>query len=209
MISSGYTLDVYCDCPYCKQNLAWQKTATFVSDEKNPKKDCFRQMRKEGWLTHIETCTHYSPACLGGEKTIPKEWIAADCLTWSEIEFDFRGYSPLRFRICRSYIDPIEGLEWGRVYGEWVPTDDDLRKLGITSDMNWYAARPCLNKAAAALAINNIVQGSVTTVFYPTGYRPGRLDDTPYKSGTSSSFERGMAKIERMTKKTKQNRDNK
>jgi len=76
---SGCSMVVYCDCPFCMQNLTLRKTETFASDAKKPKRDCRRQMRKAGWLSYVDANLKlrldYSPACLGEDKKIPKEWI--------------------------------------------------------------------------------------------------------------------------------------
>ena len=80
MIASGYTIDVYCDCPTCDKAHhigGWlgRKMGEFASDTARCKTECWKAMRKAGWKHYKETCTDYSPECLGDRKRIPKEWI--------------------------------------------------------------------------------------------------------------------------------------
>lgn len=71
MISSGYTLDLYCDHPNHKIEYFYSSTNDgiledfdqFFSDEKNPKTDCFRQARKAGWKINLKERTCICPKC--------------------------------------------------------------------------------------------------------------------------------------------------
>jgi len=128
-----------------------------------------------------------------------------NALTWSKPLFTFTGVHPLyhlrEFTISRIYMEKDKGIIWGEIWGRWIPSNEELQKFGITPEMNWYEARhhlPC--KEAVETAFNNIKPGSISTVIYTEGYMPGGMSSAPYKQGKSKSFERGMAKIERMLK---------
>lgn len=71
MISSGYTLDLYCDHPDHEieffydstQNGVVQKFDQYFCDSKNPKSDCFKQARKDGWKINLKERTCICPKC--------------------------------------------------------------------------------------------------------------------------------------------------
>ena len=64
MISSGYTLDLYCDHPtHQNENPFRSECDQFFSDEGNPKTDCFRQARRFGWKINLKERTCICPKC--------------------------------------------------------------------------------------------------------------------------------------------------
>lgn len=83
MISSGYTLQVECDCPKCRDAPyeSIRERAVFFSDEAYSKTRCFDQARRAGWVvTRTGIC--YAP---GHERDLKleKQWRSGN-----EIEMD-------------------------------------------------------------------------------------------------------------------------
>jgi hypothetical protein len=71
MISSGYTLDLYCDhldreIEYyydSSQTGVIQVCGQYFSDWKNPKTDAFKQARKAGWKINLKERTCICSKC--------------------------------------------------------------------------------------------------------------------------------------------------
>ncbi len=58
MVTSGYTLALYCDCLKCKENGYWlQEKAEYIGETFS---ECARDARKDGWT--ISKCKRYCSA---------------------------------------------------------------------------------------------------------------------------------------------------
>lgn len=63
MITSGYTLDLQCDCAKCKQDdFYYQSKAEYVGETFG---ECAKQARQDGWT--ISRCKRYCSAPSHGE----------------------------------------------------------------------------------------------------------------------------------------------
>jgi len=125
-------------------------------------------------------------------------------MQWTDADLELKTGSgnDRRVGVRYRYIDPVEGYIWGSVNGEWAPTEEQLQQLGVTPEMNWYNANPLFgSNEAAAMAQTSTDPASITTTFYPSGYRPGGLGDSQYKTGKSNSVEVGKRKLESMVAK--------